>query len=59
MFLSTLEVKSDGVITELARAQSQSYADAIAPLEDRRDKHPASHKCDTQAIRLHINSYNP
>ena len=59
MFLRTLELKSDGMIIKLARTQSQSYVDPIAPTEDRRGKNPASHKCDTKAIRLHINSYNP
>ena len=55
MFLRTLELKSDGMIIKLARTQSQSYVDPIAPTEDRRGKNPASHKCDTKAIRLHIN----
>ena len=58
MFLSTPGPKSDGMITELVLAQSQSYADTIAPTEDRKGKHLASHKCGTEAIHLHINSYN-
>ena len=59
MFLSTLGLKSDGMITEMARAQSQSYDGAIAPTEDHRGSHPQSNKCDAEVIRLHINSYNP
>ena len=59
MFLRTLGLKSDGMIIKLARTLSQSYVDPIAPTEDRRGKNPASHKCDTKAIRLHINYYNP
>lgn len=57
MLLSTLGLKSDGIITELIRAQSQSDANTIALIENRMDKHPASHNCDTKAIYLHINSY--
>ena len=59
MFLSTLGLKSDGMITEMVRAQRQSYDGAIAPVEDRRGSHPPSNKCDAEVIRLHINSYNP
>ena len=57
--LSTLGLKSDGMITEMVRAQRQSYDGAIAPVEDRRGSHPPSNKCDAEVIRLHINSYNP
>ena len=53
MFLSTLNLKSDGMITEMVHAQRQSYDGAITPAEDRRGK------CDAEVIRLHINSYNP
>ena len=59
MFLSTLCLKSDGMITEMVRAQRQSYDGAIAPVEDRRGSHLPSNKCDAEVIRLHINSYNP
>ena len=59
MFLSTLGLKSDGMITEMVRAQRQSYDLAIALIEDRRGSHPTSNKCNAEVIRLHINSYNP
>ena len=59
MFLSTLGLRSDGMITEMVRAQPQSYDGAIAPTEDRRDSHPPSNNYDAEIIRLHINSYNP
>ena len=59
MFLSTLGLKSDGIITEMVRAQSQSYNGAIAPIEDHRGSHPQSNKCDAEVICLLINSYNP
>ena len=47
------------MITEMVRAQRQSYDGAIAPVEDRRGSHLPSNKCDAEVIRLHINSYNP
>ena len=59
MFLSTLDLKSDGMITKMMRAQRQSYYGAIAPVEDRKGSHPQSNKCDTEVICLDINSYNP
>ena len=59
MFLSTLGVKSDGMITKMVHAQRQSYDGAITPAEDRRGSHPPSNNCDAEVIRLHINSYNP
>ena len=42
MFLSTLDLKSDGMITKMVRAQRQSYYGAIAPVEDRKGSHPPS-----------------
>ena len=59
MFLSTLGLKSDGMITEMVGAQRQSYDSGIAPIEDRRGSHQPSNKCDAEVVRLHINSYNP
>ena len=59
MFLNTLGLKSDGMITEIVRAQHHSYDGPIAPIEDRSVSHPSSNKCDAEVIRLHINSYNP
>ena len=59
MFLSTLGLKSDGMITETVRAQRQSYDGVIATFEDRRGSHPPLNKCDVEVIRLDINSYNP
>ena len=43
----------------MAHAQRQSYDGAITTAEDRRGSQPPSDKCDAEAIRLHINSYNP
>ena len=45
MFMSTLGLKSDGMITEMVRAKRQSYDGSIAPIEDRWDSHPSSNKC--------------
>ena len=59
MFLNTLGLKSDGMITEIVRAQHHSYDGPIAPIEDRSVSHPPSNKCDAEVIHLHINSYNP
>ena len=59
MFLSTLGLKSDGMINEMVDAQRQSYDGAITPAEDRRGSHPPSNRCDAEVIRLHINSYKP
>ena len=33
MFLSTLDLISDGMITEMVPAQRKSYDDAIAPIK--------------------------
>ena len=59
MPLSTLGLKSYGIINEMVRGQRQSYDGAIAPVEDRRGSHPLSNKCDAEVIHLHINSYSP
>ena len=59
MFLSTLGLKSDEVITEMVHAQRQSYDGAIAPVEDRKSSHPRLNKCDAEVICLHLNSDNP
>ena len=59
MFLSTLCLKSDGMITEMVRAQRQSYDSAIAPVEHCRGSHPPSNKCDAEVIRQHLNSNSP
>ena len=59
MFVSIFGLKSDGMITEMVLAQSQSCDSAIAPIEDRRGSYPLSNKCDAEVIYLHINSYNP
>ena len=44
MFLSTLGLKSDKMITEMVHAQRQSYDGAIAPAEDRKGSYPPSNK---------------
>ena len=58
MFLSTHGLSSDGMITEIVRAQHQSCGGAISPIQDRRISHPPSNKCDAEVIHLHINSDN-
>ena len=59
MFLSTLGVKSDRMITEMVLAQSQSCDSTITPIEDRRRSHPPSNKCDAEVIHLYIKPYKP
>ena len=59
MFLSTLGLESDGMITKMVHAQRQCSDGVIAPIEDRRGSHPTSNKCDTEVIPLHIISENP
>ena len=55
MFLSTLGVKSDRMVTEMVLAQSQSCDGATTPIEDRRGSHPPSNKCDAEVIHLYTN----
>ena len=61
MFLRTLGLKTDGMVTQLLKAKRRSYEDNIAPINDRRGKHEVyeNHKADYEAIRYHINSYKP
>ena len=59
MFLSTLGLKSDKMITEMVHAQRQSYDGAIAPAADRRGSHSPWNKWDAEVIRLLIKSCNP
>ena len=58
MFLSTLNLKSHGMITEILPTQRQSYNGAIAPSHDCRVSRPPWNKCDADVILLHIKSYN-
>ena len=59
MFLSTLNLKSHGIITKMVPAQGQGYNGAIAPSQDCRISHLPWNKCDAEVILLYINSYNP
>ena len=61
MFLRTLGLKTDVMVTQLLKAKRRRYEDNIAPINDRRGKHEVyeNHKADHKAIRYHINSYKP
>ena len=59
MFLSTLGLRSNGMITKMVRAQRQRYDGAIAPGQDCRGSHLPLNTCDAEVILLHINSYKP
>ena len=59
MFLRTLGMKTDGQITTFLKARCETVEGKVIPLYDKRGKHPAAHKADTERIKEHINSYNP
>ena len=57
MFLHTLGLKTDAMVTEFVKSKTTStLTETIA---DGRGKAPAKNKTDTQSIRDHILSYNP
>ena len=58
MFPSIPGLKSDGMITEMVRAQRQSCDSAKAPIEHCSGRHPPFNKSDAEVICLLINSYN-
>ena len=61
MLLSTLNMKSDGRITELLKSRTRSFEESISSTNDGRGKAPAAlkQKVDHAAIKEHINSYKP
>ena len=59
MFPSIPGLKSDGMITEMVRAERQSYDSAKAPIEHCSGRHPPFNKSDAEVICLLIHSYNP
>ena len=61
-FLSTLGMKTDGVITHfLKNRQQQSVSDSshTCPIKDMRGTVLPNNKCDAERIKDHIESYNP
>ena len=57
MFMHTLGMKSDGIITEFLRIKRK--VQPIAPTQDFRGRSAPPNKCNDELIRAHINSYNP
>jgi hypothetical protein len=58
MFLHTLGLKTDGIVTEFVRAKLK--ADVSTPLtKDNRGQNAPSNKIDREEVRKHIDSYHP
>ena len=59
MFLATLGLKTDGMITEFKNAKDRFKHTKISPNEDRRPGHDPVNKLNHDIIKEHINSYKP
>lgn len=61
MFMHTLGMKTDAIITEYVRAKVKSATEGttVSPTTDYRGRHTPSNKIDRDVIRKHINSYHP
>lgn len=60
MFLHTLGLKNDGMVTEYLRAKDrQKSNNAHLVTDDHRGKTVPTNKADVEEIRRHINSYHP
>ena len=59
MFLSTLGLKTDGMITEFVKAKTDSNTSASKLIQDKRGSAPNPTKLDEEAIKSHIESFNP
>jgi len=59
MFMHTLGMKTDGMITEFVKAKVKGEANAISPTVDGRGHHAPSTKFNRDLIKEHINSYHP
>lgn len=59
MFMATLGLKSDGIITEFVSTKTSTAAGAITPTSDGRGKSTPNNKKDKDVIRHHINSHHP
>ena len=52
MFLRTLALKSDGMITKMVRAQRENYEETIARIEYRRVNYPPSNRSQSHANKF-------
>ena len=59
MFLRTLGVKTDGIVTEFVKCKNRAAAESVMPTSDRRGKASPPNKVDHVIIRDHINSFHP
>ena len=59
MFLRTLGIKTDGIITEFVKCKNRSAPESVMPCTDRRGKASPPNKVDHSVIRDHINSFHP
>ncbi|XP_061737270.1 uncharacterized protein LOC133539160 isoform X2 [Nerophis ophidion] len=59
MFMHTVGLKTDGMITEYVKAKVMSPDKAISPTTEGRGHHEPPNKIDRSVIREHINSYHP
>ena len=59
MFMCTLGIKTDGMITEFVNTKLNAPEQAVSPTAEGRGKHEPWNKVDRGAIKEHINSYHP
>ena len=59
MFMNTLGLTYDSVISEFVKAKLRHEDGSIAPVQDRRGKRTPPNKIDTDIIVKHIESYQP
>ena len=59
MFMATLGIKTDGIITEFVRAKTKPESNAATMSADLRGKTPNPRKLDDDVIRAHIMSFQP
>lgn len=59
MFMKTLGMRTDGMITKFVNAKERSNKDAMPMNVDQRGKTSPPNKANEEAIRSHINSYHP
>ena len=57
MFLATLGLKTDGIITEFIKRKKAGTVEAM--IKDNRGKKPPKTKTEKELIRQHIMSYRP
>ena len=59
MFLSTLGLKSDGILTGFISAKTNAHEGIQSILKDNRGNSTPTNKKNVEIIKQHINSYQP